>query len=153
VLLRELEPGDIDVFFANQADADSNRLAAVPSRGRADYEAHMSKLLADPEVVVRTVVDDDGTVAGQVLSFPRRGVRELGYWLGRQYWGRGIATAAVRAFLQLMPERPLYAVVAEHNPASRRVLERNGFALVDRQEADPLVPDGPPVPVLVLRLD
>ncbi len=75
----------------------------------------------------------DGTVAGQVISFNRDGVRELGYWLGREHWGQGIAGAAVQQYLALERHRPLFAVVAEHNVASRRILSRCGFREVDRQ--------------------
>jgi RimJ/RimL family protein N-acetyltransferase len=151
VLLREVEPDDVPVFYEHQADADASRLAAVPSRDREAHAAHLAKILADPDVLVRTIVVD-GAVAGQVLSFPRDGVREVGYWLGRRFWGRGLATQVLAEFLALDRHRPLYGVVAEHNVASRRVLERNGFALVGREEPDSELPPGPGAPLLVLRL-
>ena len=132
VELREVRDGDVAVFYAHQADPASSELAGVPSRDREAHEAHWARIRADPAVVIRTVLVD-GEVAGQVLSFPRDGVRELGYWLGREYWGRGVASAAVAAFLPLVPERPLHAVVADHNKASRRVLERLGFEVVARK--------------------
>jgi RimJ/RimL family protein N-acetyltransferase len=69
-------------------------------------------------------------VAGYAFTFERAGQRELGYWIGRAFWGAGFATAAARALLQLDPVRPLYGVVAAHNLASRRVLEKCGFVLV-----------------------
>jgi RimJ/RimL family protein N-acetyltransferase len=153
MLLREVEPQDVEVLYEHQADPESGRMASVPSRDRRAHEEHLARLLADPDVLVRTVVADDGRVAGQVLSFPRDGVREVGYRIGREYWGRGLATAALAAFLDVDRVRPLHGVVAEHNPASRRVLERNGFAVVGRHEAPALEPGDPPVPVLVLRLD
>jgi RimJ/RimL family protein N-acetyltransferase len=141
VLLRPVEDPDVDVFYAHQADPAASALAGVPPRDREAHEAHWRRLRADPEIVVRTVVVD-GVVAGQVLSFRRDGVRELGYWLGREFWGRGVAGAAVAAFLPLVPQRPLHAVVAPHNIASVRVLERLGF-----------IPDAPKGDVLVFRLD
>jgi RimJ/RimL family protein N-acetyltransferase len=152
VRLREVEPTDIPVFYEHQADPESVRMVAFASRDREAHAAHLERLLADPQVVIRTIVEDE-SVAGHVLSFPRDGVHEVGYWLGRQFWGRGIATAALAEFLRIDPSRPLHGVVAEHNAASRRVLEHHGFVLVRRQEPDP---DGPPeiaVPLLVLRLD
>ena len=56
---------------------------------------------------------------------------EIGYWIGEPYWGRGIASAAVGqmvdlGFTKLDIER-IYAGVYSNNPASMRVLERNGF--------------------------
>ena len=58
---------------------------------------------------------------------------ELGYWLGRQHWGRGVATAAVEAICRYGFEtvglRRIYACVFEPNTASTRVLEKAGFQL------------------------
>jgi ribosomal-protein-alanine N-acetyltransferase len=61
---------------------------------------------------------------------------EIGYWLGRQHWGRGVATAAVEgicryAFESLGMKR-VYACVFEPNVASSRVLEKAGFRLEGR---------------------
>lgn len=65
-----------------------------------------------------------------------RGTAELGYWLGEAYWGRGIMTGAVEAFAGYAFEafrlRRLYALVLDWNPASARVLEKNGFLLEGR---------------------
>jgi RimJ/RimL family protein N-acetyltransferase len=153
VRLREVEPADIPVLYEHQADPESVRLVGFTSRDREAHAAHLARQLADPQVVIRTVVDDDGAVAGHVLSFPRNGVREVGYWLGREFWGRGIATAALGEFLRVDTGRPLHGVVAEHNTASRRVLERHGFVVAERREPDPALPPEIAVPVLVLRLD
>jgi RimJ/RimL family protein N-acetyltransferase len=152
VRLREVEPADIPVFYEHQADPESVRMVGFASRDREAHTAHFARILADPEVVVRTIVEDDA-VAGQVLSFPRDGVREVGYWLGREFWGRGIATAGLGEFLRVDSSRPLHGIVAEHNAVSRRVLEHHGFVLVGRQEPDPDLPPEIAVPLLVLRLD
>jgi RimJ/RimL family protein N-acetyltransferase len=50
-------------------------------------------------------------------------------WIGRDHWGNGYATAALRAFLDVEHRRPLHAHVADHNVGSRRVLEKCGFVL------------------------
>jgi RimJ/RimL family protein N-acetyltransferase len=152
VVLREVEPDDVAVFYEHQADAGASRLAAVPSRDLEAHVAHWATIMADPDVLIRTIVVE-GAVAGQVLSFPRDGVREVGYWLGREYWGRGLASAALAEFLAIDRQRPLYGVVAEHNVASRRVLERNGFVLVRREGPTRDLPPDLAAPVLVLRLD
>src|SRR5215218_9325330 len=57
-----------------------------------------------------------------VLGEP--GEREVTYWIGRSYWGKGIATDALTAFLAVERSRPLHARVASDNVASRRVLEK-----------------------------
>lgn len=56
---------------------------------------------------------------------------ELGYWVGQDYWGQGIASAAVGLILDLgwktLDLHRIYAGVFSTNPASMRVLEKNGF--------------------------
>ena len=61
------------------------------------------------------------------------GTAEVGYWLGEAVWGKGIGTAALKAFAAWafaeFNLRRLYAAVMVDNPASRRVLEKTGFVL------------------------
>ena len=64
------------------------------------------------------------------MSFVYFGQREVGYWIGKEYWGQGIATRALSEFLEQVPLRPLRAVVAKHNRGSLRVLEKCGFRIV-----------------------
>jgi RimJ/RimL family protein N-acetyltransferase len=58
---------------------------------------------------------------------------EVGYWIGEEHWGKGIATDALRVFVPYAFDHfgilRLYAHVFANNPASRRVLEKNGFQL------------------------
>jgi RimJ/RimL family protein N-acetyltransferase len=103
-------------------------MVVFSSRDRPAFDEHWAKILADDTSLKQTVVVD-GKVAGNVTSFLREGVREVGYWLDRAYWGRGVATAALSAFLQLEKRRPLYAGVARHNVGSVRVLQKCGFSL------------------------
>jgi RimJ/RimL family protein N-acetyltransferase len=93
------------------------------------------RILGNPESTVRTI-DVDGEVAGNIVSWqPTEGERAVGYYLGRAYWGRGVATAALAAFLASHEKRrPLVAIVAEHNVASRRVLEKCGFKALGEPE-------------------
>ena len=91
-----------------------------------------SAILADPGVLARAVVAD-GRPAGNVVSFEHEGRREVGYWIGREFWGAGVATAARAAFLDLETARPLYAGVARWNAGSLRVLEKCGFAVCDEE--------------------
>ena len=51
----------------------------------------------------------------------------VGYWIGKSYWGKGIATKALSEFLGLIKSRPLFAHAAKHNLASVKVLEKCGF--------------------------
>lgn len=127
VILRDVTAADLPVFFEQQLDEDATRMAAFPSRDRTAFDAHWKRILDDETVTVKTVVAS-GAVAGNVVSFHHEGKTEIGYWLGKEFWGRGIATRAVHEFVRLIDERPLYAGVARHNLASMRVLEKCGFA-------------------------
>jgi RimJ/RimL family protein N-acetyltransferase len=131
VHLRPVEPADLEVFFQNQRDQESVALADVPAREREAFDAHWAKILVDPATAIRTVVVDD-QVVGNVLSFPLNGLQMVGYWIGREHWGRGYASAALSQFLEVETQRPLHAHVATHNAGSMRVLQKAGFALYDR---------------------
>jgi RimJ/RimL family protein N-acetyltransferase len=138
IRLREVEPGDLPLFFAHQHDAEAAAMAAFSSRDRAAFDQHWAKTLANPENMVRTVVVNDA-VAGNVCSFTRDALREVGYWIDRAYWGRGVATAALAAYLRLEQTRPVYAGVAQHNAASIRVLQKCGFTFLRSDDREPIV--------------
>ena len=133
VRLREVEDDDLPVFFEHQRDPESTALAGLPARDRAAFDAHWEKIRRDPASTIRTVVAD-GAVAGNVLSFVQSGKPVVGYWIGREHWGRGIATRALAAFVREVAARPLYATVALGNAPSVRVLEKCGFTLAGEVE-------------------
>jgi RimJ/RimL family protein N-acetyltransferase len=126
VSLRPVDEGDLDVFFQHQLDAEANAMAAFPPREHDAFYSHWRKILADGDGTERTI-EASGEVAGYIVSWFQDGHREVGYWLGKSYWGRGVASTALRRFVAEISERPLYAWVAEHNVASMRVLEKTGF--------------------------
>jgi RimJ/RimL family protein N-acetyltransferase len=132
VSLRDVTDDDLDIFFANQMDPQANQMAAFTAQDPTDrdaFRAHWARLLADETVTVKTVVVD-GRVAGNVLLFLHGGQPEVGYWLGREFWGRGVATRALAEFLRLVPLRPLYARAAKDNAGSIRVLHKCGFVVI-----------------------
>jgi RimJ/RimL family protein N-acetyltransferase len=96
---------------------------------RDAFERRWSRLRADDSVLNRVIVVEDD-VAGTIGSWGDPGEREVTYWIGRSYWGKGIATAALDAFLAVERSRPLHARVASDNVASRRVLEKCGFRVI-----------------------
>ena len=133
VQLRDIEPTDLPIFYEHQRDADATRMAAFPARDRAAFDAHWAtNVLGNPTGVNQTILVN-GQVAGNIGSWRQDGIRLVGYWLGKEHWGKGVATEALTAFLQLVIERPLHAHVAKHNVASIRVLEKCGFC-VEREE-------------------
>ncbi|MDQ3242371.1 MAG: GNAT family N-acetyltransferase [Gemmatimonadota bacterium] len=150
VRLRNIEPNDLPVFYEQQLDADATRMAAFPARNRAAFDAHWAtNILGNPATVKQTILVD-GQVAGNIGSWPQEGVRRVGYWIGKQHWGKGVATRALAAFLQLVTERPLHAHVAKHNIGSIRVLEKCGFTL-EREKSVEIVSKDVAELVLVLR--
>jgi RimJ/RimL family protein N-acetyltransferase len=128
---------DLPVFYRQQADPESVRMAAVAPRDEPAFMAHWQKVLTRPDTIVRTVLTPDGTAAGHVVCFEADGVPLVGYWIGREHWGQGLATQALQALLEEVPRRPLYAQAACHNVASLRVLEKCGFVVIERRS----VPD------------
>jgi RimJ/RimL family protein N-acetyltransferase len=136
VRLREIEDDDVPVFFEFQRDPVAVEMAAFPGRDREAYYLHTARVRADPSVTFRTILVD-GRVAGNIVAWDDVDQRAVGYWLGRDFWGRGVATRALASFLDIETARPLYAHVAKHNTGSIRVLEKCGFTLAGERGPEP----------------
>ena len=150
--LRPVADDDLPIFFEHQRDPVARNMAAFVSEDpddRAGFDAHWARIRAADSVLIRTVVVD---VAGHVASFDRDGEHEVTYWLGRAHWGRGIATRALQAFLEEDAQRPMFARVVKDGAASRRVLEKCGFA-VCREDKGFAPGRGAEVEEYVLRLE
>ena len=122
---------DLPIFFEQQLDPEANWMAAFTAKDPTDrqaFDAHWGKILADKGITIRTILYD-GQVAGSVLCHAWGGDPEISYWLGKEFWKKGIATQGLALFLDVAIARPLYARVAKDNIAFIRVLEKNGFAL------------------------
>lgn len=131
VLLRAVREADLPVFFEQQVDPEANVMAAFVAEDPTDREAflaHWAKILGDESVTTMTIVVD-GQVAGHIASFEQFGKPSVSYWLGRPFWGRGIATRALAELLRRISMRPLYARAAKDNLGSLRVLEKCGFSI------------------------
>lgn len=129
VSLREVRESDLETFFEHQLDPEATRMAAFPARDReAFFALWKEKIMGDMSVNARTVILA-GEVAGHVVCWQQDGERKIGYWIGRAYWGKGAASAALSQFLSQVRLRPLVAHVAKHNAASIRVLQKCGFAI------------------------
>ena len=128
VFLRDVKESDLPIFFDQQLDPEATRMAAFPSRDREAFMAHWMKSMADKTVTLQTIISD-GSVAGNIVCWQQSDERLVGYWLGREYWGKGVASAALSLFLAHVTIRPLVARVAKHNIASVRVLQKCGFTI------------------------
>jgi RimJ/RimL family protein N-acetyltransferase len=116
---------------------------------RADAEAWIASVGRD-DPPNHFAIDVDGTLAGGIGIVPDAwdyaGVAHIGYWLGRRFWGRGIATDAARTIARYAFEtrrlRRLETSVYAPNVASARVLEKAGFTLEGRLRASITLRDG-----------
>ena len=120
------------MLFQHWTDPDAIRMAAFTppdQNDRTAFERRWERLRSDVSNTNR-VVEVDGRVVGHIASFDLEGHREVTYWIGREDWGRGIATRALQEFLELEATRPLYAGAASDNAASIRVLTKCGFRIV-----------------------
>jgi RimJ/RimL family protein N-acetyltransferase len=122
VTLRETIDADLGTLFEFQADPEASAMAAFPSLDLPAFLEHEAKIKAEPSNIKRTIVAG-GRVVGWIGSWELEGERDVGFWIGRDHWGNGYATAALRAFLDIDLHRPLHARVVDHNVGSTRVLE------------------------------
>lgn len=136
--LREVEAGDLPIFFENNRDPVAVRMAAFTAKDphdRAAFDAHWAnKILASPTVLVRTILLD-GAVVGSVLKYEIEGEPEVSYWIGREFWGQGIASRALALFLKEYTTRPVYGRAAKDNAASLRVLAKSGFEVIGEERS------------------
>ena len=129
VLLRDSTESDIEIFFKNQLDDEANYMAAFTPKDPNDKEAYVSKwkrLLEDPLINMKTILAA-GEIAGTVVKFEIDGEAEITYALGKEFWGKGIATQALRQFLLLENKRPIFGRTAFDNYSSMKVLEKCDF--------------------------
>jgi RimJ/RimL family protein N-acetyltransferase len=133
LFLRDVISADLQEFFEFQLEPEANYMAGFTAKDPSDRDAftmHWSKILKDPSVIIKTIVDR-GQVVGSVLSYEDEGKPEVSYWIAKEHWGKGIATWALSEFLNHSnTTRPIYARVAKDNMGSRRVLEKCGFSII-----------------------
>ena len=146
VRLRPVEDADLPIFLAHQDDPVAAAMAAFPTRAPDAFYEHWATIRADPTNITRTIVADD-EVVGDIVSWLDDGRREVGYWIGRDHWGKGFATAALRLLLEEIKDRPVTAHIVPANIGSQRVAEKCGFVRVGEEVAD----DG--VHEAIFRLD
>ncbi len=166
ILLRNVIEADLPVLFEQQTDPEAVRMAAFPSRDREAFMAHWSKLMADDALTLRTIVikslspplqggagggNSEGQVAGYISSWQQDNQQLVAYWIGKNFWGRKIASQALAEFLHIVTTRPLFAHVAIHNIASIRVLEKSGFTISSDETKSSTASDG--VEEVVMKLD
>jgi RimJ/RimL family protein N-acetyltransferase len=80
------------------------KLRGVEKADLAIFDAHWESILTERTIPIQTILYQ-GQVAGSILSYVMEGKREVSYWVGKDFWGRGIATQALSRFLEIITER------------------------------------------------
>ncbi len=137
--LRPWQPGDAEAVAAaaNDPQIAANLRNVFPHPYTlADAQWYVNDCIAQGEArqLTRAIVID-GKAAGSIGVFVKDDVyeksAELGYWLARDHWGRGVMTEAVRQLCREAFRRfdvlRIYAEPFADNQGSRRVLEKAGF--------------------------
>ncbi len=132
IILRKTEITDLEFFFIFQLDNEANYLAAFTSKDPTDKTAYLqkyTKLLNDRTINMQTIIVEN-IIAGSVAKFEMEGEAEITYWIDKKFWGKGVATKAIRGFLKNENMRPIFARVAFDNFSSQKVLEKCNFVKI-----------------------
>jgi ribosomal-protein-alanine N-acetyltransferase len=138
-IVRPWRVEDLDALIrhADNVKIARNLRDAFPHPYTREAGEFWLKLATTMDPVTSFAIECDGEAVGGIgLKLDtdiERVSAEIGYWLGESVWGRGLATAAVRALSEHAFDAfgltRLFALPFAHNTASRRVLEKAGFTL------------------------
>lgn len=161
-LLRPWRLGDAESLAANADNREvwTNLRSRFPRPYTADVaRTWISRCVGGRERGLQLAIEVEGLAVGGVsvdlvtANAPRTG--EIGYWIGKDYWGRGIAGEAVRLVCPVAYERfaldRLRAVVRSSNDASLRILERSGFRVQSRMRRSDRRPGSAVVELVYMR--
>ena len=129
IILRKTEIADLEFFFIFQLDNEANYLAAFTSKDPTDKTAYLqkyTKLVNDPAINMQTIMVEN-VIAGSISKFEMEGQAEITYWIDKKFWGKGVATKALKEFLKNENTRPIFGRVAFDNFGSQKVLEKCNF--------------------------
>lgn len=129
VRLRQTQKQDLEFLFQFQLNEEAIYLAAFTPKDPTDKEAYLekyTKYLNDPTINMQTILLDEAIV-GSIAKFEMEGDAEITYWIDRNFWGKGIATTALKDLLSIEKTRPIFGRVAFDNLGSQKVLEKCGF--------------------------
>ena len=130
IILRDIHADDVRVFYEHQLDDEANHMAAFTKKDPSDWNSfnqHWINVMSNSDVEVQTIIYNN-TIAGYVAMYLIQEEKNIGYWIDQKFWGKGIATEALKKFLSIIPIRPLFARVAFDNIASIKVLEKCNFS-------------------------
>jgi RimJ/RimL family protein N-acetyltransferase len=135
VRLRRATPDDLEFMFQIGLDPKSNAMAGTKPRTREAFFEAWAQHIRNPAIHTRVILRG-GELAGSISCFQVGEENHVGYWLAREHWGKGVASAAVKMFLEVEPRRPLRATAARNNRASVRILEKCGFRCMGYRQGE-----------------
>ncbi|WP_298423179.1 GNAT family N-acetyltransferase [uncultured Kordia sp.] len=130
--LRHTNENDLETFFLFQLDKEANYLAAFTPKDPSDKDVYIKKwtqLLTDEKINIRTILFEK-EIVGSITKFEMEGDAEITYWIDKKFWNKGIASNALKKFLEIEKTRPIYGRIAFDNVGSKKVLEHCGFTKV-----------------------
>ena len=131
VRLRRFTPADLDALHAIYGDAEVMRWVEGEWGPREATAAALRSHIASGEW--QAVLDEHGSLIGEVGLEPRGDELEIGWTFTRAAWGRGYATQAAAALLSSAPaDATVVALIHPENTRSVRVAERLGLAPAGR---------------------
>src|ERR1700745_3905355 len=140
ITIRDVVSSDLETFYEHQLDPEAIWMAAFVGKDPKDkvaFDTRWDKILHSPQNITRTIVAE-GQVAGHIACYPDGENLEVTYWLGREFWGRGLATQALKRMLHLVVDRPIFARAAADNIGSIRVLQKCGFKSSGKTKISPM---------------
>jgi ribosomal-protein-alanine N-acetyltransferase len=120
---------DLNTLYEFQLDEEAIHLAAFTPKNpisKTAYIEKFTKFLSDPTINTQTIKLNN-VIVGSVAKFIMENEAEITYWIDRKFWGKGIATTALKSFLEIETTRPIHGRVAFDNFGSQKVLEKCGF--------------------------
>jgi RimJ/RimL family protein N-acetyltransferase len=139
VILREWKKSDAPALakIANNKNIWDNVRDRLPCPYKKKDAKEWLALVKKQKTVTTFCIEADGELVGSIGITLRddvyRKTAEIGYFIGEEYWGKGLATEAVRQMLLHVQKNfdvvRIFAEVFEYNKASMKALEKNGFYL------------------------
>ena len=107
ILLCPVLETDLKILFEQQLDREAVAMSAYPPKDSGEFMRHWEGILKNKAIIARTILYKD-KLAGHIICWKEgKYEQRVGYWIGKQFWGRGIATSALQEFLAQVKIRPL----------------------------------------------
>lgn len=126
---RDLRETDFESLYETQKDPESRWMAGFGFNDFTEKDAffrHLSRIAENEESIYK-VIEHEGQIVGNVGKWNNVQGPELMYEIDKKFRGKGLATSAVKEFLIVFEERPLYAHTTSDNLTSQAVLRKFGF--------------------------